>query len=89
MLTLFKKKKKTIEKLDISEQVINFKDMTSQNIQITLRPDNKQNLLTITELKSNTTITLDKEQAILLASILVSYHKTNDLNTAINAIKGN
>ena len=89
MFNFFKKKnKKSIVKLPIEEQIVNFKDMTLQNIEISLQPDNKMNLLTITELKSNTKITLDKEQAYIVANVLGSFYKYNDLNYIINIMQG-
>lgn len=89
MFNIFKKKsKESIVQFPIEEQIVKFKDMTLQDIEISLQPDNKNNLLAITEKKSNTKIILDKEQAFVIANVLVSFYKNNDLNLILNIMQG-
>ena len=91
MFNFFKKKQKTIKTIKNDDTLhIDFTDILSQNISIFTKRDGKDNLLIITENKSNTKIILDHEQSIILYTILndfITNHSLINFYNFLNNVK--
>jgi len=80
---LFSKKEKT-DNLIYTNQVVNFKDLALQDIEISIQPDGNGTAFVIRELKNNYKIVLDKETCLLLSLILSQYYKKENISSLMN-----
>lgn len=81
--TLFTKKE-TVNNVNYIDQIINFKDLALQDIEISIQPDGNSTALVIRELKNNYKIVLDKETCLLLSLILSQYYKKENISSLMN-----
>lgn len=76
---LFIKNSKNINRNYITNEVLNFKDLALQDIEITIQPDGNSSALIFRELKNNYKIVIDRETALLLSVILNQYYNKGNI----------
>ena len=76
---LFIKNSKNINQNHIVNEVLNFKDLALQDIEITIQPDGNSSALIFRELKNNYKIVIDRETALLLSVILNQYYNKGNI----------
>jgi hypothetical protein len=83
-LKKFFSKKEKKKEINYASQIINFKDLALQNIEISIQPDGNSTALVIRELKNNYKIVIDRETALLLSLILGQYYKKENITTLLD-----
>jgi len=86
MFHFFSHKKQNIIENQEDITVLNFRDLTLQNIDIMILPVGNDTLLKLREPKNNFEITLDKETCIVLSAILSEYGNTGRFNKIANLL---
>lgn len=76
---LFIKNSKNINQNYMTSEVLNFKDLALQDIEITIQPDGNSSALIFRELKNNYKIVIDRETALLLSVILNQYYSKGNI----------
>lgn len=83
---LFSKKNKKQYQVD-SEFVINFQDLTSQDIHIKTKQSGNKVIFSLSTEKNKFEMLLDDEQCAVLSMILQDFVKNKNLNNMYNILK--
>lgn len=87
MIKFFSKKSKVKNEIISDDDQINFTDAKGDRMSLYVSESGNDTLLTITNEKSKSSVTLDKDKATVLFTVFAEFVKTGNITQCITHIK--